>query len=111
MCDKTKPGPAASTRSDVKPWTGARPSPSPGAARFLPATVVIGTGSWGLEAGAFAGSSVFERKTEGLCSFSDVYDQEAGPDIVRDQHREVDGTAKVEGNDLVYRTGTATRGC
>jgi hypothetical protein len=54
----------ASTPSDVNPWTGAGSSPSSGAARFLPATVVTGMGSWGLKAGALAGSSVFARKTD-----------------------------------------------
>ena len=105
---------AASTPSDVNPWAGAGSSPSSGAARFLPATVVIGTGSWGLEAGAFAGSSVFARNTdEEACSFSGVLRPRSveGPDIARERDGGVDGTAMEESDDLVYRAGAATGGC
>jgi hypothetical protein len=108
------PRSVASTPSDVNPWTGAGSSPSSGAARFLPATVVIGTGSWGLEAGTFAGSSVFARKTdEEACSFSGVLRPRSveGPDIARERDGGVDGTAMAESDDLVYRAGAATRGC
>jgi len=104
----------ASTPSDVNPWTGAASSPSSGAARFLPATVVIGTESWGLKAGAFAGSSVFARKTdEEACSFSGVLRPRSveGPEIARERDGEVDVAAKVESDGLVYRAGAATRGC
>ena len=104
----------ASTPSDVNPWTGAGSSPSSGAARFLPATVVIGTGSWDLKVGAFAGSSVLARKTdEEACSFSGVLRPRSveGPDNARERDGGVDGAAEVEGDDLVYRAGAATRGC
>jgi hypothetical protein len=104
----------ASTPSDVNPWTGAGSSPSSGAARFLPATmVVIGMGSWGLRAGAFAGSSAFawkaeeeERRVSGVLRPRSV----EGPDITRERDGGVDGTAEVEGDDLVYRAEAATGG-
>ena len=103
----------ASTPSDVNPWTGAGSSPSSGAARFLPAIMAPGMGSWGLEAGTFAGSSVFAWKTdEEARRFSGVFRTRSveGPDTVRERDGEVDGTAEVEGDDLVYRAGAATRG-
>ena len=104
---------AASTPSDVNPWTGAGSSTSSGAARFLPATVVIGRGSGGLQMGAFAGSSVFARKTDEACSFSGVLRPSSvdGPDIAREREGGVDGAAMVESDDLVYRAGAAARGC
>jgi hypothetical protein len=109
------PRSVTSTPSDVNPWTGAGSSPSSGAARFLPATVAIGAGScWGLKAGAFAGSSVLARKTDDeACSFSGVLRPRSveGPDIARERDGGVDGSAKVGGDDLVYRAGAATRGC
>jgi hypothetical protein len=108
------PRSAASTPSDVNPWTGAGSSPSSGAARFLPATVVIGAKSWGLKASAFAGSSVFARKTdEEACSFSGVLRPRSveGPDTARERDGGVDGSAKVEGDGLVYGAGAAARGC
>jgi hypothetical protein len=104
----------ASTPSDVNPWTGAGSSPSSGAARFLPATMVVaGMGSWSLEAGAFAGSSVFawkadeeERRVSGVLRPRSV----EGPDNIRERDGGVDGTAEVEGGDLVDRAGPATGG-
>jgi hypothetical protein len=100
----------ASTPSDVKPWTGAGSSPSSGAARFLPATVVIGKVSWGLK----AGPSVFARKTdEEACSFSGVLRPRSveGPEIARERDGEVDVAGKAESDGLVYRAGAATGGC
>ncbi len=104
----------ASTPSDVKPWTGIGSSPSSGAARFLPTTVATGRGSWGMEAGAFTGSSVFARKTdEEGCRFSGVLRPRSveGPDVARRRDGEVAGTAEVDGDDLVYRARAATGGC
>ena len=103
----------ASTPSDVNTWTGAASSPSSGAARFLPATVVTGMGSWGVEVGAFAGSSGFAWKTdeEGR-RFSGVLRLRSveGLEIARERDGEVGGTIEVESDDLEYRAGAATRG-
>lgn len=103
----------ARTPSDVNPWAGAGSSPSSGAARFLPATVAPGMGSWGLEVGAFAGSGVLAWKTdEEARRFSGVLRPRSveGPDITRERDGEVDGTPAVESDDLVDRAGAATRG-
>ena len=105
----------ASTPSDVNTCTGAASSPSSGAARFLPATVVTGMGSWGLEVDASAGSSGFAWKTdEEARRFSGVLRPRSveveGPDIARERGGEADGTADVESDDLVCRAGVVTRG-
>jgi hypothetical protein len=103
----------ASTPSDVNPWAGAGSSPSSGAARFFPATMAPGMGSWGLKVGAFAGSSGFAWKTdEEARRFSGVLRARSveGPDIVRERDGEVDGTAEAEGDVLVCRAGAATIG-
>ena len=103
----------ASIPSDVNTWTGAASSPSSGAARFLPATVVIGMGSWGVEVGAFTGSRGFAWKTdEEARRFSGVLWPRSveGPDIARERDGEVGGTTEVESDDLEYRAGAATRG-
>jgi hypothetical protein len=107
------PRSVASNPSDVNPWTGAGSSPSSGAARFLPATMDTGMGSWGWKVGAFAGSGVFAWKTdEEARRVSGVLRPTSaeGPDITRERDGGVDGTADVEGDDLVYRAGAATGG-
>jgi len=103
----------ASTPSDVNPWTGTGSSPSSGAARFFPATMATGVGSWNMEVDAFAGSGVFARKTDGAGRLSGVLRPRSaeGPDIARERDGEVDETGAVDDDRLVCCTGAVTRGC
>jgi hypothetical protein len=105
---------AAGTPSDVYPCAGTGSSASSGAARFLPATIDVGTmGSCGLEVDALAGSGVFAWKVDEDRRFSGVLrpSRVEGPDFARECDGEVDGAAEVEGNDLVYCAGATTAGC
>jgi hypothetical protein len=96
----------AGTPSDVNPWTGTVSSPSSGAGRFLLATVVVGSGPWGLEVATFAGSGVLVRKTDGAGGLSDVLALRSaeGPDLARERDGEPGATVEKGGDSVVYRT-------
>jgi hypothetical protein len=91
-----------STPSDVNIWAGTASSPSSGAARFLPATTAVGSGSRGLGGVVFASSGVFARNTDGARRPSGVLllTSAEGPDMVRGREGEPDGTAETGGDDL-----------
>jgi hypothetical protein len=74
--------------------------------------MAVGSGPWGLEVDALAGSGEFARKTDGAGLLSGVLQPRnaEGPDLAREREGELGVTVEMGGNNVVCRTGAVATG-